>query len=111
MTSAQSIVEALGAGSATFRQASSQLKALFQQAKEIPPVELRYREWRSFLSTADRSQAGDEALFVRHSYLAILARLIARAFLEPGRTPDNPPDLPKTITGEYFLQRGISNFI
>lgn len=111
MASTESIVEALGAASVTFGQASSELKSLFHQAKEFPPVELRYREWRSFLSTAVRFQAGDEALFVRHTYLAILARLIARAFLEPDRTLDNPPDLHKTITGEYFLQRGISNFI
>src|SRR5918992_5405250 len=108
---ARSVVVALGASSPTFRHVFPVLLGLFRKVKDAPEVVVRYREWQSYLSIVYGSEVGDDALFVRHTYLSLVARLIARSFLEPGAMLTSLEDLGKTIDGEYFREQGIDNFI
>jgi hypothetical protein len=109
--SARSIVVALGASSPTFRHVFPALVGLFRKVKDTPEVAVRYQEWQSYLSIVYGSAVGDDIIFVRHTYLSLVARLIARFFLEPGAPLTSPEDLGKTIDGEYFREQGIDNFI
>lgn len=108
---ARSVVVALGASSPTFLHVSPVLLGLFRQVKDMPEVAVRYQEWQSYLSIVYGSAVGDDSLFVRHTYLSLVARLIARFFLEPGAMLTSLEDLGKTIDGEYFREQGIDNFI
>jgi hypothetical protein len=108
---ARSVVVALGSSSPTFRHLFPALHRLFRQVQDASEVEVRYREWQSYLSIVYGSPVGDDTLFVRHTYLSLVARLIARSFLEPGVALTSPQDLGQTIDGEYFRGRGIDNFI
>jgi hypothetical protein len=108
---ARSLVVALGANSPTFRHVFPTILGLLRTIKDTPEVAIRYQEWQSYLSIVYGSEVGDEALFVRHTYLSLLARLIARFFLEPDTMLTSPADLGMTIDGEYFRQQGIDNFI
>ena len=107
----QELLSALGSDSPSFRRSAADLADLFHQCEGTPEVALRYREWRSFVDSAYGSQVGNAELFVRHTYLSTLARLVARLFLDPRFTPRNPEDLLNTVTGKYFQERGIDNFI
>ena len=107
----QELLSALGSDSPSFRRSAADLADLFHQCEGTPEVALRYREWRSFVDSAYGSQVGNAELFVRHTYLSTLGRLVARLFLDPRFTPRNPEDLLNTITGKYFQERGIDNFI
>ena len=107
----QELLSAFGPDSPIFHRAAADLADLFGQCQGTAEVDLRYREWRSFVEKAYGSQVGDPQLFVRHTYLSTLARLVARLFLDPRFTPRNPEDLLNTVTGRYFQERGIDNFI
>ena len=107
----QELLQALGPDSPAFRRAASDLTDLFRQCEGTREVELRYREWRSFVDNAYGSQVGDPHLFVRHTYLSTLARLVARLFLDPRFTARDPQTLSDTITGKYFQEQGIDNFV
>jgi hypothetical protein len=108
---ARGIVVALGPNSPTFRHTFSELQALFRRVQASPEVAVRYREWQSYLSIVYGSEVGDEGLFVRHTYLSLVARLIARLFLEHGVMLADAEGLVKTVNGEYFREQGINNFI
>ena len=107
----QELLSALGPDSPAFRRAAADLDGLFHQCEGTPEVGLRYREWRRFVDNAYGSQVGDPELFVRHTYLSTLARLAARLFLDPRFTARNPQALSDTITGKYFQEQGIDNFV
>jgi methylase of polypeptide subunit release factors len=108
---ARSIVAALGPGSPTFRRLFPELLALYRRVEDAPEVAVRYRQWQSYLSIVYGSAVGDPALFIRHTYLSLAARLIARLFLEPGVTLTRPEELAGTVHGGYFREQGIDNFI
>ena len=108
---AQDFVAALGPGSPTFRRLFPELLALYRRVEDVPEVAVRYREWQSCLSIVYGSAVGDPALFIRHTYLSLAARLIARFFLEPGVTLTRPEELAGTVHGGYFREQGIDNFI
>ena len=107
----QDLLSAFGPDSPIFHRAAADLADLFGQCQGTPEVGLRYREWRSFVEKAYGSPVGDPQLFVRHTYLSTLARFVARLFLDPRFTPRNLEDLLNTVTGRYFQERGIDNFI
>jgi hypothetical protein len=65
-------------------------------------------EWQNLLSLVYGSPVGDEALFLRHTYLALFARVLAFIVLT-----ENAPaatDLPALLSGEAFQQIGLDNF-
>ncbi len=66
----------------------------------------RFREWQGL---QDRESSG-EARFIHQTYLAMLARLVARRFVAPHRLISNAEELLEVINVDYFNRRGISNF-
>ena len=111
MPTADGLVAALGPGSRTFEQLYPELLALYRRVADAPEVAVRYRQWQHCLSLAYGSPVGDDALFIRHTCLAIVARFVARCFVEPGVMPVSPEELKQTVNGDYFREQGIVNFI
>jgi len=108
---AQDLALALGRDSPIYQQAFAQLLELFRHAQGAPGVDLRYREWAVYLSAAVPSVEPSEELFVSHTYLALVARIVARYFLSPGVPVSGAEELAHIIDGDYFREQGIDNYI
>ena len=108
---AQEVMANLGSGSLNFRYASDRLHRLYQQARDHPQVQVRFREWRRYLDIVYGEALGAEDLFTRHTYLAIVARLIALFHLEPQAVPISQEEVAGVINGDFFRQRDLYNFI
>ena len=105
---------AFGPGSPIFTETTDRLDRIFSQAAHIPPVAARLREWwRWCQSVHAQDLAGtpsQEELFIHQTYLAVLARLIARRFVAPRRPISGAEELLEVINTDYVGRRGIGNF-
>jgi len=104
----EDIVRRFGEHSPTFHQGLRILRALWQEAQSDPTAQTKMAEWQNLLSLVYGSPVGDEALFLRHTYLALFARVLAFIVLT-----ENAPaatDLPALLSGEAFQQIGLDNF-
>ena len=108
---ARNMASAFGPDSPAFHQAYPELLALFQHVKDVPEVSLRFRLWGGYQLGVDRSPEGEEALFIRETYVALLARLVARMFLDASPAPRDVTELTKILDGEFFQGQNITNFV
>jgi hypothetical protein len=106
---ARDIVRRFGEHSAVFNAASEQLSRLFTQVKQEPSVKIKYEEWENLLAIVYGSTVGTEELFLRHTYLTLLARLLAFAALMQRRPNDK--DLQGLVDGSAFERLGIHNLV
>jgi hypothetical protein len=98
-----------GEHSPSFFRSYHILEELWQQIGKQPAVQTKFAAWQSLLSIVYGSQVGDESLFLRHTYLALFARVLAFVALEH-RAPD-AVEVPGIITGATFERMGFENFI
>ena len=102
------IVRRFGEHSPTFHQGLRILRALWQEAQSDPTAQTKMAEWQNLLSLVYGSPVGDEALFLRHTYLALFARVLA--FIVLTQKAPAATDLPALLSGEAFQQIGLDNF-
>ena len=101
----RSLAAALSPDGSAVKPAIQNLESIYSDSESLAPVNNCYRFWvthRPF--DADTSPE----LFVRHTCLALLCRLIAYRFLE-SRPTDR--DLWEVMSGDYFAGAGLSNFL
>jgi|YNPNPStandDraft_1061719.scaffolds.fasta_scaffold22313_2 SAM-dependent methyltransferase len=98
-----------GERSPTFWRSMRLLRGLWQREHQDPSVQTKFTEWRSLLSIVYGSTVGDEELFLRHTYLALFARVLAFVALRQQAPPRD--DLPGLVTGETFERLGLDNFV
>ena len=91
--------------------AVGRLSALYEQTSAASPVAVAYEYWRRYRESAACLSPATHPLFVQHTYLALLARLVASHFLEPSRAPANHQELWQVVNGDYFVGFGLENFI
>ncbi|MCL4534325.1 MAG: N-6 DNA methylase [Bacteroidetes bacterium] len=106
-----SILKDFGPDSHAFQAAGQALAFEWQSRRGEPEFAVVYESWQRYLAIAYGSQIADESLFLRHTYLATLAKLMAWYRLS---TPSSPPAGDRVISvlsGEYFQQAGIDNFL
>lgn len=96
-----------GAGSPTYRLTLSTLSTWWDQLKSEPPVALKYEVWQKQLTVVYGEGIGSEELFLQHTYLATLAKLLASVIFGRGSL-DNELEI---LTGAYFRGLGVENFI
>ena len=99
-----------GTGSPIHDRVCSGLLDLFHRRIEHSRVALRFREWRYQRSIASPTLASDEDTFVRHTYAAILSRLLARSFLGVTYRIRRGQQLSQVLGGGFFQEQGIDNF-
>lgn len=68
------------------------------------------REWSRYLSVVYGSPAGDVSLFLRHTYLATLAKLMTYIYYSSGALPSREK-VQRVLSGEAFREWGIENFL
>jgi len=104
------IEAAFGQGTSIFAQTTERLRRIFAQVGHVPQVSARFREWRRYQSAIHGHEAPGEETFIHQTYLALLARLVARRFVAPRRPFSSDEELLEVINIDYFSRRGIGNF-
>ncbi|HEY7425988.1 MAG TPA: hypothetical protein VH682_17290, partial [Gemmataceae bacterium] len=66
-----------GERSPTFWHSQRILQTLWERGSASPAAQTKFAEWQSLLSIVYGSSVGDEGLFLRHTYLALFARVLA----------------------------------
>ncbi len=104
------IEEAFGYQSPVFIDCFRNISTVFQDAKKFGEVQVSYEQWKKFLSIAYGSFADSDSAFVIHTYLSILAKVLAYEVLSNDDFIDD--DEMKTILdGSVFHQYNIRNFV
>ena len=87
------------------------LFALYRRTSAAPPVAACYGYWRRYREApACRASASSE-LFVEHTYLSLLARLVCRHFLEARPPSFMLDEIWRVVNGDYFVEYGLENFL
>jgi len=104
------IVASFGPHSPTFITSQQNLAVLFTQVQNEPAVQVRFNSWKRYLQRVYGEDVGDEALFIKHTYLSTLAKFIA-FFFRYGANLPGPRDVQEVLNGTKFNWEGIHNFI
>jgi hypothetical protein len=91
-------------------KAVGRLSSLYDENSAVPPVAIAYEYWRRYRESPACLSPASPPVFVQHTYLALLARLVARHFLEPAPASAKPQELWQVVNGDYFVGFGLENF-
>ena len=97
------VAREFGRGSLAARRALDGLGALWGRLGSTPEARLKRELWDRLLALAYGAEVGDDALFVQHTYLVVVAKAMAWAALV--ETP--PPDAAALLHGAAFRDSGI----
>ncbi len=92
-----------GVQTAIFSKAADGLLALYESVKDEPLVAVKFREWNALLAKVYGSPLGKPALFVNHTYLTLISRIIVTLALK-GSTPKKN-DLRGLLDGSFFARQ------
>lgn len=104
------IEEAFGYRSSTFIESFRQISTVFQDAKKYGEVQVSYEQWRKFLSIAYGSFADTDSSFVIHTYLSVLAKVLAYEILSNDDYVDDA-EMKAILNGSIFHKYNIRNFV
>lgn len=107
----ESIIKDFGPRSHAFRVAAQSLLSLWNGLKEHPEFAVVYQAWEKYLRIVYGSALADDELFVRHTYLATLAKLMAWVRLVEGKATPETPQIQAVLEGQFFKEQGIENFL
>ncbi|MBI2858286.1 MAG: N-6 DNA methylase [Chloroflexi bacterium] len=99
--SSNDIVTRFGDTSAVFNLSSMRLSQMALSSKSDPTYKVKFDEWDKLLAKAYGHSVARDELFVRHTYLSILAKLIAYTALYKGKPKGN--ELKGILTGKAFI--------
>jgi SAM-dependent methyltransferase len=94
--------EQLGPESVPFTRAEASLSAIWQRVKVKPSVALKRRLWTQLLRLVYGRDIEDDALWLQHTYLVVVAKAIAARVL--GFEVDKPDEL---LSGRRFTALGV----
>ncbi|MBI5116238.1 N-6 DNA methylase [Candidatus Poribacteria bacterium] len=105
------IVRDFGVRSHAFRTTMNSLLTLWREIKTQSAFVVVYDGWEKYLRIVYGSEVAGDELFVRHTYLATLAKLMS--WLRIGKTTGLPgaSQIIEMIEGRLFKNQGIENFI
>ena len=109
--SSDEIVLRFGVQTAIYSKAADCLLALYERVKDEPLVAVKFREWNTLLAKVYGSALGKPALFINHTYLTLISRiivtLISRIIVTlslKGAAPKKS-DLRGLLDGSYFARQ------
>jgi SAM-dependent methyltransferase len=105
------IVHDFGTKSHAFQATTNVLLALWQENKTRSAFAVIYDSWEKYLCIVYGSEVAGDELFIRHTYLATLAKLMSwMRITESTSLPDNNQII-KVLEGQFFKEQGIENFL
>jgi hypothetical protein len=109
--SSEKMVADFGSQSHAFKTLTSLLLSLWQSLKDQNPFLVIFHEWERYLRIVYGSQVSGDDLFVRHTYLATLAKLMAWIRLTENKIPPDDAKIVGLLEGGLFKAQGIENFL
>lgn len=104
------IEESFGYRSPVFIECFRQISTVFQEAKKFGEVQVSYEQWRKFLSIAYGSFTDTGEAFVIHTYLSVLAKVLAYEVLSNDDYVDDA-EMKTILNGRIFHKYNIRNFV
>jgi methylase of polypeptide subunit release factors len=92
-----------GVQTAIFTKVADGLLALYESVKEEPLVAVKFREWNALLAKVYGSPLGKPALFVNHTYLTLISRIIVTLALKG--VPPKKAELRGLVDGSFFARQ------
>jgi hypothetical protein len=106
------IVKDFGPRSHAFQVARVMLLQSWQGVREHPDFGVLYEAWDKYLRIVYGSSPADSELFMRHTYLATLAKLMVWARLVPKAEPPGDSEMLAILEGSLFRDvLGMENFL
>ncbi len=87
------------------------LKDALKQVEDRSDFQVIYENWERYLRVTYGSIIGSKDLFLRHTYLATLAKLIAWARLTERSLIPSSEEISNILNGEFFRGQRIANFL
>jgi len=87
------------------------LKEALKQVEDRSDFQVIYENWERYLRVTYGSIIGSKDLFLRHTYLATLAKLIAWARLTEKSLIPSSDEISSILNGEFFRAQRIANFL
>ena len=97
------LVYRFGVQTAIFSKAADDLLALYESVKDEPLVAVKFREWNALLAKVYGSPLGKPALFVNHTYLTLISRIIVTLALKGGAPKKS--DMRGLLDGSFFTRQ------
>jgi len=99
--------EEFGLSKPAFREAEGLLKETWKENKEA----VLYDQWAGFLRIVYGSSVDSEELFIKHTYLATLAKLLAYSSFSGGALPVSSEQIADILEGRIFETWNVHNFL
>jgi hypothetical protein len=107
----ETIVRDFGVRSHAFQITTNALLAAWQEIKTHTAFSTIYESWEKYLRIVYGSQVAGDELFIRHTYLATLAKLMSWARISESTTSPDNAQIIEMLEGRLFKAQGIENFI
>lgn len=105
---AEDFSKEFGLDKPAFRDAAGLLRGEWKQVKETT----LYDQWAAFLRVVYGQSVESEELFIRHAYLATLAKLLAYSSFSGGALPVLDEQITEILEGRIFSEKwGVNNFL
>ncbi|HKZ39473.1 MAG TPA: N-6 DNA methylase, partial [Candidatus Hodarchaeales archaeon] len=102
------ISEEFGLGRSAYGDTINLLEAAWRDQ----PHQTLFEQWASYLRIVYGSRVESEDLFLRHAYLATLAKIMAYATMTGGALPVTDKEITRILDGDVFAKDwGIHNFL
>lgn len=105
----ENIVKDFGINSHAFQIISAELSSLWKNIKDFSEFEVVYENWEKYLRIVYGSSTIEEELFIKHTYLANLTKLIVASRFSKIQLNDEV--IASVLSGEFFKRQGIENFL
>ena len=105
--SSQAFSKEFSVNGSAFRDSSTFLLEGWRESHE----QILYEQWASFLRIVYGSDVESEGLFIRHTYLATLAKLLSYSVLSGGALPVSPDQVSEILEGKIFEKWNVQNFL
>jgi hypothetical protein len=107
----ENFLQDFGTTSPAFRYAASLWLEAAETIREQSDFKVIYDNWRKYLRIAYGAAVGDRDLFVRHTFLATLAKLIAYIRITNAQSAPEEHETIEIIQGTFFEKQRIMNFL
>lgn len=109
--SVERITGDFGSKSPILSEMMEELRSIWKSASNRCYVRILFDQWNKYLTIVYGSTVGDEELFLRHTYLATLAKLMVYGYFYEGVLPTSEKEIVRALNGEVFKEWGIRNFL
>jgi len=107
----EEFVKDFGVNSPSYTFALKLLQNEWRRVQGETEFKVIYENWARYLLIAYGTKTGNSELFLRHTYLASFAKLLAYMRLAKTAVVPTPDETVDIFSGKFFKQLGIDNFL